>query len=974
MRKLAIMTVIPVLLVGLARAATITVGPGGGHHFNTIQDALAIASSGDEIWVAEGVYKPDQGAGNAPGDRNATFQLKNGVALYSGFPPDGGSWENRDPDAYETILSGDLSGNDGADFANYEENAYHVVNGSGTDATAVLDGFVVSGGNADSDPWEEEFVYGGGMYNYSGSPTVMNCTFVGNRALESGGGMANRAKSDPRLINCMFIKNEAAWTDGGAVTYQDNSAAVLINCTFSGNSANWGGGAISCRRDCDLTLTNCTFTGNKGEHGGAMFNRDDSNPTLINCTFSGNIGSAGGGIYNKFGGSTLKNCILWGNLYGQIVDDQGTVSSVSYSDVQGGWEGQGNIDADPCFVSADDSHLKQGSPCINAGDPNFVALLGQTDIDGEPRVMEYRVDMGADEFTGNVRPIADAGPDQTMGSVPSLVALDGSGSYDPLSDPLTYHWSQVGGPVVVLSDPNAINATFVPPEFGIYVFELVVNDGLVDSFPDTVGIVIGNNHAPIADAGPLRYAGDSPIVLDASGSFDPDGYGALTYQWRQVSGPAVVITDEDSAAPTISGFVQTSTRQLCEFELIVSDGVAGSQPDRVEVIIVPDFSGTTIVLENVSFDAGKPTVVYFSGGIGGGSLGVGSLWEQKANILSFDTPHHGSYFERHGDAIIAYLSANAPKYDEGIQIMGHSSGGKLPAAVGAYLNTTYADRRYNVNRATLLDAYHPSLSKIAAFLGSSVGDEPCWLDNYRAGPYSAYPGPEIEGALNVYLPLASHTQVQSWYLRSIDPDSLGWIGDVYNNGVVAGAYLSVIGEGKNLQLATGSAEMPIIYYFEWEAPNWHGPGFFKFFDESSSPGKLPEPVTLVGPADGDTVDLNGALLSCQESENAIGYQLLFGPGPQNMDYIIVDTDEPPSEPITAFPFGETWWTIKARDRYGTTIFADPRRIKADSFTYLVYIADNWLETRFDMQGDLNNDQILNFKDFAVFAQYWHRKQ
>jgi len=120
------------------------------------------------------------------------------------------------------------------------------------------------------------------------------------------------------------------------------------------------------------------------------------------------------------------------------------------------------------------------------------------------------------------------------------------------------------------------------------------------------------------------------------------------------------------------------------------------------------------------------------------------------------------------------------------------------------------------------------------------------------------------------------------------------------------------------------------------------------------------------------VDANGTLLSCEDSENAVGYQLLFGPDSQNMDYIIVDTNGPPSGMITAWPFAQTWWTIKARDRYGTTIFADPRRIKADSFTYLVYLADNWLETGFNMQGDLNSDQILDFKDFPIFAQYWDR--
>jgi hypothetical protein len=101
--------------------------------------------------------------------------------------------------------------------------------------------------------------------------------------------------------------------------------------------------------------------------------------------------------------STITNCILWGNTApngSQIDNTSGSTATVTFSDVQGGYSGTGNINADPCFVNAagGNFHLLPDSPCINAGDPAFVPEPNETDIDGEPRVMLGRVDMGADEF------------------------------------------------------------------------------------------------------------------------------------------------------------------------------------------------------------------------------------------------------------------------------------------------------------------------------------------------------------------------------------------------------------------------------------------------------------------------------------------------------------------------------------------------------------------------------------------------
>ena len=219
---------------------------------------------------------------------------------------------------------------------------------------------------------------GGGMYNFSSSsPTLTNCTFSGNSAVGNGGGMHNRSYGRPTLTNCTFSGN-SAHNEGGGMYNKYRSNPTLTNCTFSGNSASLHGGGMCNREDSRPTLANCTFSGNSAvRDGGGMYNVVGCSPTLSNCTFSGNSADEnGGGMYNCSSTSnpTLTNCVLWGDTPDEIDGPGNPV--VTFSDVQGGWPGEGNIDEDPLFVQGPlgEFYLSQiaagqpdDSPCVDAG-------------------------------------------------------------------------------------------------------------------------------------------------------------------------------------------------------------------------------------------------------------------------------------------------------------------------------------------------------------------------------------------------------------------------------------------------------------------------------------------------------------------------------------------------------------------------------------------------------------------------------
>lgn len=382
--------------------------------FTKLQYALdwaAVCSGVTQVWVAEGIYTP--GIDAVVTDRSETFQLLSSVAIYGGFLGGETDLSGRDWEANVTVLSGDI----GAP-GDSTDNCYHVVTASGTDASALLDGFTITGGNADasvtapapalSESYEYEEIsrdikptlsgssvtgsriitawidtHGGGVKNVGGSPTLRNLVISGNYAAD-GGGMYNDSGS-PLLVNVRFLDNTGIW--GGAVHNWDDGAPTFVNVLFRGNSADFGGGLYNNWSDAEL----------------------------VNVTMFDNDAYRGGGMYNNFSNPALVNTILWGDLAqdaGHEIYNASATAEISYSLIAGcggslswdpsvGSDGGSNIDADPMFMdeSAGDFSMPPGSPAVDSGD-NGASGLAATDLDGNARVVNGTVDMGVYEFQG----------------------------------------------------------------------------------------------------------------------------------------------------------------------------------------------------------------------------------------------------------------------------------------------------------------------------------------------------------------------------------------------------------------------------------------------------------------------------------------------------------------------------------------------------------------------------------------------
>jgi len=315
--------------------------------FASLQNALDMAQGGNEILVAQGLYTPDNGQNRSPGDYTVSFAIPNGAALKGGYAGLGdANPDNRDIVIYETILSGDLNGDDTqvtdvhdlyAEFSRLD-NSFHVVTAHDVDNTTLLEGFTITAGNGYDgagiqlirseiviaqciikenragrltgdglDGWGQ----GAGASCFHGKPTFLACTFQLNWA-GAWGGALNSLKSNPTLWDCLFQANHAGM-QGGAICFED-SEGIVVEGTFFENRS-WDGGAIFSIDDGNCRLTNCRFFGNAGlGSGGAVFGASES-MVIINSVFSGNLAFLDGGAVTLMSGiGELTNCTLNRNV------------------------------------------------------------------------------------------------------------------------------------------------------------------------------------------------------------------------------------------------------------------------------------------------------------------------------------------------------------------------------------------------------------------------------------------------------------------------------------------------------------------------------------------------------------------------------------------------------------------------------------------------------------------------------------
>ncbi|MCH7604016.1 MAG: right-handed parallel beta-helix repeat-containing protein, partial [Planctomycetes bacterium] len=441
---------------------------GDGLSWNTayrfLRDALNTAITGgiSEIRVAQGTYLPDHSESSPTGTGipDDFFVLTNGLTLKGGYAGLGNPDPNaRDIALYETILSGDLLDDDGPLFANRNDNSYQVVFVPGVASPVVIEGLTIRSGYAIFGTR-----HGGFLIGNTADLTIRQCRFIDNRAWHRGGGIYYDSGS-LTIEQCEFrdnfadIQNSA---EGGAIFLQ-NSSANVTDSRFVGNYAESSGGAIYSNFTGQVTIDRCEFYSNWANRsaGGAVLHNSAGPFLLTNTILIGNfanvssgalhIGGTGsktvrtstiafntagrryGGMLLSNGIASLKSCVLWGNVASESVGEakqvlmEGLVNAVDYCCIEGltaGFGGIGNIGDDPLFVDADgadnvigteddDLHLSAGSPCIDTGDPGFVPLPGETDFDGQPRIIAGRVDMGMDEAFSlgqdcNLNGIADA--------------------------------------------------------------------------------------------------------------------------------------------------------------------------------------------------------------------------------------------------------------------------------------------------------------------------------------------------------------------------------------------------------------------------------------------------------------------------------------------------------------------------------------------------------------------------------------
>jgi hypothetical protein len=508
-----VVAVLSVVVISPCFARTITVDDNGPADFNNIQAAINDSDNGDTIIIQPGTY-------TGTGNRDISY-LGKSVIVQSIDPNDSNI-------TAATII----------DCNSTEANPHRgfIFNNS-EGANSQLIGFTIK---------KAYYIWhGGGIYCDGSNPVIKNCI----------------------INNCVANCSSNIYQEHGGGIYLLGSSPTISHCIISENWAN-GGGGIYCENNSNPIINNCMIVNNSVNNYGGGVNCWDSHPVISFCTIAGNSANIGGGI-NYYSAFTVNNCIIRGNSGGDFVKSTSSqvFPVVSYSDIGGGYAGTGNINSNPFFINpaGGNYHISANSPCVDKGDPNYTGLPGEVDVDGDPRVANSRVDMGADEYTSSPA-VIDINPQQ-------FTFTAEAGGLNPPSQKLyignvgngRVNWTINCGCNWLSAEPNTGTSTDEPNEVslsvdasgqphGLYQCTLTVSDPCASNSPQTANITLVVNtkllvpsvYSNIQSAINSAINGDTVLVDDGiytgPGNRDIDFAGkAITVKSK--NGPEQCIID-----------------------------------------------------------------------------------------------------------------------------------------------------------------------------------------------------------------------------------------------------------------------------------------------------------------------------------------------------------------------------------------------------------------------------------------------